>query len=194
MPSPPMKRKTISAGQFQAKAHPRAETVYKTAMMRSASRPPIRWPSTPALMAPTTVPASPMKTVRPSVKEVRLYTTVSCWVVPAITAVSKPNNRPPSAPTIVLFKRYEVIAMGSVSPDARAAWRPQLSAPPFHQQRSIKTHVRLASFRRTLQEGKAHEVCRLSAPNDTGVWACNNPTQAKRRLEWATPKFSCGQG
>ena len=41
---------------------------------------------------------------------------VSCWVVPAITAVSKPNSSPPRAPTMVLFKRYEVIAIYGVSP------------------------------------------------------------------------------
>jgi hypothetical protein len=28
-----------------------------------------------------------------------------------MTAVSNPNKSPPSAPTIVLFKRYEVIAI-----------------------------------------------------------------------------------
>ena len=105
MPIPPMNRNTINAGQFQAKAHPRAEMVYRIAMMRNASRPPIRWPRTPAVMAPITVPTRPIKTVRPRVKGVRWYTTVNCWVVPAMTAVSKPNKRPPKAPTIVLFKR-----------------------------------------------------------------------------------------
>ena len=39
----------------------------------------------PATSAPKMVPSSAVATV------------VSCWVVPEITAVSKPKNRPPSA-------------------------------------------------------------------------------------------------
>ena len=65
MPNPPMKRKITSAGQFQAKAQPREETMYNTAIRRSALRPPKRWPSMPALSAPTTVPHSAIETVIP---------------------------------------------------------------------------------------------------------------------------------
>jgi hypothetical protein len=33
-----------------------------------------------------------------------------------------------------------------------------------------------------------------AAPNDTEARVRNNPTQAKRRLEWATPNFLAGRG
>src|ERR1700679_1052327 len=84
-------------------------------MMRSASRPPMRCPSTPEVIAPSTVPTSPIETVNPKVNDVRWYTTVNCCVAPAITAVSNPNSSPPKAPVIVLFSRYVVIFIYEIS-------------------------------------------------------------------------------
>src|SRR5271165_7251531 len=71
--------------------------------MRRLSRPPNRSPKIPENMAPMTVPASAMKTVTPNSKAERWKTPVSCCVVPAMTAVSKPKSSPPRAPTMMLL-------------------------------------------------------------------------------------------
>src|SRR5579863_861535 len=81
--------------------------------MRSVSRLPKRWPMTPAHMAPITVPNSAMNTVTPLVHAVRWYKVVSDCSVPAITAVSKPKSRPPSAPTKVALINVELSFMHS---------------------------------------------------------------------------------
>src|SRR5208337_2669040 len=107
MPRPPMKRATTSAGQFHAKAQPRAEIRYSTAISRKLSRRPYRSPGMPASMAPNTVPKSALKTVNPSDQGESWNVTRKAPMVPAITAVSNPNSRPPKAATTVLFKRYE---------------------------------------------------------------------------------------
>src|SRR4029077_1678039 len=58
-------------------------------------------------MEPTMVPASALDTVTPSASGERWKRSVSAWVVPEITTVSKPNSRPPSAATTVLRRRTE---------------------------------------------------------------------------------------
>ena len=56
-----------------------------------------------------------MKTeFKPSVNGVSWKTSVSCCVVPAITAVSKPKSSPPSAPTVVAFTKVSVHPMSPV--------------------------------------------------------------------------------
>ena len=71
-PSPPMKRKATRAYQFQAKAQPRPEIKYRTAITRRLSRRPKRSPGKPASIAPRTVPKSALNTVTPSRNGVRL--------------------------------------------------------------------------------------------------------------------------
>src|SRR5215468_12079928 len=61
--------------------------------------------------APTTVPHSAIETVMPSRLGDRSKVLVSAAVAPAMTAVSKPNSRPPSAATTVLFTRVVLSAM-----------------------------------------------------------------------------------
>src|ERR1700686_3798869 len=58
-------------------------------------------------MAPMMVPTNAMATVRPSCRGVRPNRSVKECVVPAMTAVSNPNKRPPKAPTAVAFNRVE---------------------------------------------------------------------------------------
>src|SRR5438445_2683664 len=58
-------------------------------------------------MEPTMVPASALDTVTPSASGERWKRSVSAWVVPEITTVSKPNSSPPSAATTVLRRRTE---------------------------------------------------------------------------------------
>src|SRR5712664_3575700 len=108
MPRPPMKRKRTSVLQFQAKAQPRAETRYSTAMARRLSRRPNLSPGIPASMDPRIVPQSAAETVIPRAAGDRRNVSVSACVVPAITAVSNPKRSPPSAATTVLFRRYEL--------------------------------------------------------------------------------------
>src|SRR5271169_4957234 len=57
-------------------------------------------------MAPATVPHSAMATVSPRDPGDRWYVLLRSAVVPAMTAVSNPNKRPPSAATTVLRIRY----------------------------------------------------------------------------------------
>jgi hypothetical protein len=101
--------------QSRANAQPSADARYSTAMMRNAPRPPMRCPSTPLVAAPTTVPASAMLTVTPSVASVSANTCRSCAVVPEMTAVSNPNSNPPSAPTTVPRTRIWFSAKQSAS-------------------------------------------------------------------------------
>ena len=67
----------------------------------------------PAKRAPTMVPHSALDTVIPRVAGVSPNTCVSEWVVPAITAVSNPKSRPPSAATSVLTIRTAVTLNGA---------------------------------------------------------------------------------
>ncbi len=53
-----------------------------------------------------------MLRVIPSAAGDRRKVSAKAWVVPAITAVSKPNRSPPSAATTVLFRRYELSFIG----------------------------------------------------------------------------------
>ena len=103
---PATKREATSDVQFQAKAQPRAETRYKTAITRRLSRRPYRSPGIPASIAPTMVPQSAIETVSPSDAAESWYSNVRACVVPAITAVSNPNSRPPRAATTVLLSRH----------------------------------------------------------------------------------------
>src|SRR5580704_16022807 len=59
------------------------------------------------------VPRSAMATVMPRAFGDNPYAIVSECVVPEITAVSKPNNKPPSAPTAVALARLAFIAARS---------------------------------------------------------------------------------
>src|SRR5438309_11544177 len=60
----------------------------------------------PAKIAPSIVPHSAAETVNPSDAGDSPYRRVRSRVVPAITAVSNPSSRPPSAATMVLLIRY----------------------------------------------------------------------------------------
>ncbi len=53
------------------------------------------------------VPISAIATVKPSCRGLSPNVSVSECVVPAITAVSKPNSNPPNAPTAVAFIKVE---------------------------------------------------------------------------------------
>src|SRR5579864_2307196 len=77
-----------------------------------------------AVSAPTTVPQRAMETVRPRPPGVSWKALVNALVAPAITAVSKPKRRPPSAATTVLLMRVEFSAMRPPRPEARryARW------------------------------------------------------------------------
>src|SRR6266481_5439279 len=57
-PNPPMKRKTTRAYQSQARAQPKPEIRYRTAITRRLSRRPKRSPGKPASIAPKTEPKS----------------------------------------------------------------------------------------------------------------------------------------
>lgn len=122
MPSPPTNRKNTSEYQSQAKAHPRAETTYRTAMMRRLSRRPKRSAGIPANMAPRMVPISAVATVRPREKGESRKTSARACVAPEMTTVSKPNSRPPRAATTVLRRRQALSFIGSEFVRGRAAW------------------------------------------------------------------------
>src|SRR5579884_2337353 len=112
IPRPPMNRKSTSADQPQAKAQPKAEIKYNTAITRRLSRRPYRSPGIPASIAPKTVPQSALATVIPKEAGERRYVRVRACVVPAITAVSNPNNKPPKAATTVLLIKYVLSFIG----------------------------------------------------------------------------------
>src|SRR6266567_483242 len=124
MASPPIKRKATSAYQCHAKAHPRAETRYRTARMRRLSRRPYRSPGIPAENEPATVPHNAMATVIPKDAGESLNVLLRPVVVPAMTAVSKPNSNPPSAATTVLRRRYRLMVKENHPPAAADDQRP----------------------------------------------------------------------
>ena len=113
--SPPMNRANTNEPQFQANAHPIAESRYRIASMRRLARRPYLSPGYPAIIDPITVPQSALDTVRPSVPGVRPKTSVRARVAPAITAVSKPNRRPPRAATIVALSKYGFMVEALIS-------------------------------------------------------------------------------
>src|SRR5881275_2681415 len=112
IPSPAKNRNSTSADQFHARAQPSAETRYRTASPRRLSRRPYLSPKRPAVAAPMIVPQSALETVKPSAPGERPYVVVSACVVPAMTAVSKPNSRPPSAATTVLLSSVRLSFLG----------------------------------------------------------------------------------
>ena len=113
MPRPPMKRKATSEYQSHEKAQPMAEMKYSTPMSCRAPRRPLRSPRIPANNAPTMVPHSALATVKPSARSERWKVSVRARVVPAMTAVSNPNSKPPSAATTVLRTTWESSFIGS---------------------------------------------------------------------------------
>src|SRR3954471_23548487 len=112
MPSPAKNRNTTRDDQLHARAQPSDDTRYRTARPRRLSRRPYLSPKNPAVAAPMIVPHSALETVKPSAPGERPYVVLNARVVPAITAVSKPNSRPPSAATIVLFSRVRLSFRG----------------------------------------------------------------------------------
>src|SRR6266404_9390008 len=78
----------------------------------------------PASRDPRTVPHSATETVKPSSPGDSAKVWIRLLVVPEITAVSKPNRRPPRAATTVLFKRYAftrmLLLLGLSKPRQRA--------------------------------------------------------------------------
>src|SRR5277367_1067826 len=76
------------------------------AVMRNVARLPIFCPIVPTDMAPITVPQRAIDTVKPRFTGLRKKRSESACVVPAMTAVSKPNSKPPSAPVTALRRRY----------------------------------------------------------------------------------------
>src|SRR5690348_16549359 len=72
------------------------------------------------------VPESALVTVTPSAIGERWKRSVSACVVPAMTAVSNPNNRPPNAATTVLFKSEEFSVMTPVDGVLRGRFIPIL--------------------------------------------------------------------
>src|SRR2546422_6841621 len=123
IPSPPMKRNATSEGQFHAAAQPRAETKYKMAMSRRLSRRPSLSPGNPASIDPMTVPQRALATVMPNIPGESWKVCLRAPVVPEMTAVSKPNRRPPSAATTVLFTRYAFSFMPAPDNQVCTQWK-----------------------------------------------------------------------
>src|SRR5664280_2545112 len=84
MASPPTKRKQIRADQLQVKAHPKADSTYKTPSARKQPRRPKRSLGGPANSDPKTVPHKALATVKPSMAGEREYIAVRARVVPAM--------------------------------------------------------------------------------------------------------------
>ncbi len=105
IPRPPRKRKKQKQYQLQGIAQPMAEMKYSTATTISAGRRPKRSAGRPAATDPTMVPIRAAATVKPSQNSSSANTCFRASVVPEMTAVSKPNNRPPKAATSVLPSR-----------------------------------------------------------------------------------------
>src|SRR5512147_1424411 len=99
---PPMNRKNMKENQSQASAQPIAETKNSTASAKRIPRLPKMSAGRPTTMEPMIVPISALETVKPRLASLRLKCDFSQSVVPEITAVSKPNRRPPKAATRAL--------------------------------------------------------------------------------------------
>ena len=69
-------------------------------------RRPHKSPGFPTAIAPRTVPQSAIETVIPRVESVRLKNCVMYFVVPEMTAVSKPKRKLPKADTIVANNNF----------------------------------------------------------------------------------------
>jgi hypothetical protein len=98
--NPPKNLKNTNDHQFQANAHPTAEIKYNTAINIKVSRLPKMSAGLPTAIDPIIVPISALATVNPNKKSVNSYSFFNHSVVPEITAVSNPNNKPPIAATI----------------------------------------------------------------------------------------------
>src|SRR5690348_1618059 len=109
--SPPTNRKIMNGHQPHASAQPMAEAKYRAPSRNSIARRPRASAGLPTVMAPRMVPINALATVKPSVNGVRANVSLSQSVVPEITAVSKPNSRPPNDATSVLNKRKRLSFM-----------------------------------------------------------------------------------
>jgi hypothetical protein len=95
-------------------AHPRAEMKYNAPQIKSMTRLPRISPGLPTAIDPITVPHKAIDTVTPRVASVRLKCCVMNFVVPEITAVSKPNRKLPNADTIVANRRFLFIVSPTI--------------------------------------------------------------------------------
>src|SRR5436853_795995 len=127
IPNPPIRRNRTSEYQFHATAQPTAEITYNTAITRRLSRRPYRSPGNPASIAPKIVPHSALATVTPSRPGESWYVWVSAAVVPEITAVSNPNQRPPHVAITVLLTN---VALRLISPPGLRLGAATAELPP----------------------------------------------------------------
>jgi hypothetical protein len=97
-----MNRNAISISQLTANPHPNADTKYRTASATSTGFRPYRSAGRPTISEPMIVPINALETVNPHWPPLSPNTALSAFSVPEITAVSKPNRKPPSAATSVL--------------------------------------------------------------------------------------------
>jgi hypothetical protein len=108
MPRPPINLKTKKRYQLLVKAHPRADIKKKAPSRDMIGLRPNFSVGLPELIDPIIVPIRATATVKPNRKSPRLNTCSNDEIVPEMTAVSKPNKKPPSAATIVLQSTYHI--------------------------------------------------------------------------------------
>ena len=100
---------------FQGKALPIAEIKYNNAIKRSVDLRPKRLAGYCIVAAPKIVPTNALETAIPNCASSRLNTCCRESVTPEITAVSKPNNRPPREAVIALRKTREFFVVADIT-------------------------------------------------------------------------------
>src|SRR5690606_12617132 len=94
---PPRKRNNTNTIHAEVMAQPIAESKYKIAMPSKTAFRPLACVKLPTMSDPKTVPIRLEATVNPSQKEFKAQKDCIVPSAPEITAVSKPNKKPPKA-------------------------------------------------------------------------------------------------
>src|SRR5882757_5163029 len=104
---PPIKRKRMNRPQAEMEAVPIAAKKYKAAITINTLLRPYFLAGTPAIREPNTVPIRLEETVNPCQKELSDHIFSMIFSAPEITAVSKPNKKPPRAAISAIRTGYE---------------------------------------------------------------------------------------
>ena len=109
IPIPPMNRNMHKDQKSQARAHPKAEIMKSTPSIFKLSRLPQISPGFDEISVPSMVPIKAEDTTKPIDHSDNWNRDFTAEVVPEITAVSKPNNKPPNEATIAARINVPVI-------------------------------------------------------------------------------------
>src|SRR5688572_25152612 len=109
---PPRKRNVMKRIQIEVDAQPMADSKYRIAIVISTFLRPYFFAGGAAIIEPSTVPIKLEATVKPCQNDPSCHNSWIVFSAPEMTAVSKPNKKPPNAAIRAIRTGYESMLVG----------------------------------------------------------------------------------